>query len=90
MLVSVADFRHFVSRLAAATDEIATWQLVSPTQRYEEDTLRRCPPQARVLELAVLEGDILRERIQSHDTREPLENCLAAMEKRLAAIRGAQ
>lgn len=47
------------------------------------------PLLGHVAELAVLDGSILRERIQSHDTREPLENCLAAMERRLAAIKGA-
>ena len=47
------------------------------------------PLLSHVAELVVLETDILRERcIQSHDTREPLENVLAAMEKRLAVMKG--
>jgi len=46
------------------------------------------PLLVHMAELSMLEGDILLERIQGHDTREPLENCLASMEKRLAAMKG--
>ena len=46
------------------------------------------PLLGHMAELSMLDGDILLERIQGHDTREPLENCLASMEKRLAAMKG--
>jgi hypothetical protein len=46
------------------------------------------PLLGHMAELAVLDGTILRERIKGHDTREPLESCLSAMEQRLAAMRG--
>jgi hypothetical protein len=46
------------------------------------------PLLGHMAELAILDDASLRARIQRHDTREPLESCLSAMEQRLAAMRG--